>query len=209
VSPTKRKLGFDRQSRPLLKIIYNIPLPSYAPTNPHLLNHVIAPSGMFIDAVSIMMITIPVFFPIVSALGFSPLRFDQARTKLHQNKLFLTTGDRLLSKFFSPMMTIVEDTYREGTHDLGCGMGSRTGYQRLYENQACQELQSKVIDKGLCTFCGGCVGTCPYLVAYKGRIIVRDMCDLPEGHCSAVCPRFFLDLDEISQAIFGGSICLG
>ena len=60
-----------------------------------------------------------------------------------------------------------------------------------------------MIDKGLCTFCGGCVGTCPYLVAYKGRIVVRDMRDLPEGHCSAVCPRFSLDLDEVSQAIFG------
>jgi len=68
-------------------------------------------------------------------------RFDQARTKLHQNKLFLSTGDKLLSKFFNPMMTIVEDTYREGTHDLECGMCSRIGYQRLYENQACQELQ--------------------------------------------------------------------
>lgn len=68
-------------------------------------------------------------------------RFDQARTKLHQNKLFLSTGDKLLSKFFNTMMTIVEDTYKEGTHDLECGMCSGEGYQRLYENQACLELQ--------------------------------------------------------------------
>lgn len=68
-------------------------------------------------------------------------RFDQARTKLHQNKLFLSTGDKLLSKFFNPMMTIVEDTYKEGTHDLECGMCSGVGYQRLYKARACPELQ--------------------------------------------------------------------
>jgi coenzyme F420 hydrogenase subunit beta len=67
----------------------------------------------------------------------------------------------------------------------------------------CQELQTKVIDRGLCTLCGGCVGTCPYFVAYRGRIVVRDICDLSDGRCSAVCPRLSLDLDKISETIFG------
>ncbi len=71
------------------------------------------------------------------------------------------------------------------------------------EFRECQELQSKVIDRGLCTLCGGCVGTCPYFVAYKGRVVVRDVCDLSDGRCSVVCPRLSLDLDKISKTIFG------
>lgn len=78
-------------------------------------------------------------------------RFDQARTKLHQNKLFLSTGDKLLSKFFNPTMTIVKDTYKEGTHDLECGMCSGEGYQRLYKNQACPELQIQSFKLGKST----------------------------------------------------------
>jgi uncharacterized protein YcgI (DUF1989 family) len=44
-------------------------------------------------------------------------RFDQARTKANQGKIYLTTGDRLLSKLNTTMMTIVDDTFK-GTHDL-------------------------------------------------------------------------------------------
>ena len=69
--------------------------------------------------------------------------------------------------------------------------------------KVCQELQSKVINKGLCTLCGGCVGTCPYFIACQGRIVLRDVCDLSEGYCGAVCPRLSLDLDKVSQTIFG------
>ena len=50
-------------------------------------------------------------------------RFDQARTKANQAKLFLTTGDVLYSKFNHVMMTIVEDTFR-GRHDLQYGFCS-------------------------------------------------------------------------------------
>jgi uncharacterized protein len=52
-------------------------------------------------------------------------RFDQARTKANQAKLFLTTGDVLYSKFNNVMMTIVEDTFR-GRHDLQYGFCSFT-----------------------------------------------------------------------------------
>jgi len=31
---------------------------------------------------------------------------------------------------------------------------------------ASQELDTKVIRTGLCTLCGACVGTCPYMVAH-------------------------------------------
>src|SRR5258707_4851543 len=53
-------------------------------------------------------------------------RFDQARTKANQRKVFLTTGDSLVSKLNNTMMTIVDDTLKEGHHDLQEGMCSRT-----------------------------------------------------------------------------------
>src|SRR5215208_4567773 len=42
-------------------------------------------------------------------------RFDQARTKVDQGKIYVTTGDALISKFNNIMQTIVKDTY-QGTH---------------------------------------------------------------------------------------------
>jgi coenzyme F420 hydrogenase subunit beta len=66
-----------------------------------------------------------------------------------------------------------------------------------------QELQSEVIDRQLCTLCGACVGMCPYLVAHRGRIVVMDECSVSEGRCYAFCPRVGVDLDDLSQAVFG------
>ncbi len=60
-------------------------------------------------------------------------RFDQARTKTEQLKIFLSTGDRLISKFSDDMLTIVEDTFKEGTHDLQKGMCNAKVYQRMYD----------------------------------------------------------------------------
>jgi len=68
------------------------------------------------------------------------------------------------------------------------------------------ELKSsmeEVISKGLCTFCGACSGSCPYLVPYKGRMVLMDNCNLSEGQCYQYCPRTFTDMDAISQDIFG------
>jgi uncharacterized protein YcgI (DUF1989 family) len=56
-------------------------------------------------------------------------RFDQARTKANQRKVFLTTGDSLVSKLNNTMMTIVEDTFKEGHHDLQEGMCSRKRHE--------------------------------------------------------------------------------
>lgn len=56
-------------------------------------------------------------------------RFDQARTKANQRKVFLTTGDMLVSKLNNTMMTIVEDTFKEGHHDLQEGMCSRKRHE--------------------------------------------------------------------------------
>jgi uncharacterized protein YcgI (DUF1989 family) len=56
-------------------------------------------------------------------------RFDQARTKVDQGKIYISTGDLLISKFNNIMMTILEDTY-EGTHDMQKGMCSTSFYEK-------------------------------------------------------------------------------
>jgi len=56
-------------------------------------------------------------------------RFDQARTKANQRKVFLSTGDVLVSKLNNTMMTILEDSFKEGHHDLQEGMCSRKRHE--------------------------------------------------------------------------------
>ena len=56
-------------------------------------------------------------------------RFDQARTKVYNGKLFLTTGDKLMGRNNQHMMTIVENANRNGTHDLQKGMCSGYRFQ--------------------------------------------------------------------------------
>lgn len=68
---------------------------------------------------------------------------------------------------------------------------------------ASKRLYEEVLDKGLCTLCGGCSGGCPYLLSYNGRIVRLHQCTLTEGQCYKYCPRTFTDLDEISRHIFG------
>jgi len=66
-----------------------------------------------------------------------------------------------------------------------------------------KELLTEVIDAGLCTLCGACAGGCPYLVSYKGRIVLLDSCSISEGQCYQYCPRTYTDMDAISQGVFG------
>jgi coenzyme F420 hydrogenase subunit beta len=66
-----------------------------------------------------------------------------------------------------------------------------------------QELACEVEQRLLCTLCGACVGMCPYRVAYRGRIVVLDECSLSQGRCYSFCPRTPVDLDDVSQAVFG------
>jgi len=56
-------------------------------------------------------------------------RFDQARTKANQRKIFISTGDQLISKLNNTMMIIVEDTFKDGHHDLQEGMCSRKRHE--------------------------------------------------------------------------------
>jgi len=67
------------------------------------------------------------------------------------------------------------------------------------------DLFKEIIDKGLCTVCGACVGDCPYVVFYRGKIRMLDLCNRTEGHCYEYCPRTFTDLDAISKNIHGAA----
>ena len=63
-------------------------------------------------------------------------RFDQARTKTNQAKIFISTGDTLFSKRNNPMLTIVEDTFSQGRHDLQKGMCSRKRFEMVAQGKS-------------------------------------------------------------------------
>ena len=77
------------------------------------------------------------------------------------------------------------------------------------EIMGCRQLRDEVIDRGLCTLCGACVGMCPYLVAHKGRVVALDDCNVERGRCYAFCPRTPTDLDAVSDAVFGAPFDTG
>ena len=90
----------------------------------------------------------------------------------------------------------------------GRGAKDRAGKEpkevtRKMQSIACKELEQEVIKQSLCTFCGACTGMCPYLVAYRGRVVLRDECTLEQGRCRTFCPRAAVDLNEIHRAVFG------
>ncbi|HEY2990528.1 MAG TPA: urea carboxylase-associated family protein [Candidatus Binatia bacterium] len=63
-------------------------------------------------------------------------RFDQARTKTNQVKIFISTGDQLFSKLNNPLLTIVEDSFKEGRHDLQKGMCSKKRFELVAQGLA-------------------------------------------------------------------------
>ncbi len=71
------------------------------------------------------------------------------------------------------------------------------------ENRGFQALESRVIQKDLCTSCGACLSLCPYLQSWQGRLVKLDNCDLAEGRCFAHCPRTQVNLEAIHQEAFG------
>ena len=71
------------------------------------------------------------------------------------------------------------------------------------ESRGLQALESSVIQKDLCTFCGACLSLCPYLQSWQGRLVKLDDCDLAEGRCFAHCPRTQVRLEAIHQEVFG------
>ena len=50
------------------------------------------------------------------------------------------------------------------------------------------KLKEEVLKPGLCVGCGGCVGRCPHISFFDGKVICTDSCDLDSGRCYSVCP---------------------
>jgi uncharacterized protein YcgI (DUF1989 family) len=72
-------------------------------------------------------------------------RFDQARTKTYNASIYATRGHTLMSKSNEPLMTITEDTYTEGTHDLQKGMCSAARVRRAVEEGRLREYYNRDI----------------------------------------------------------------
>ncbi|MGD9878428.1 Coenzyme F420 hydrogenase/dehydrogenase, beta subunit C-terminal domain [Desulfococcus sp.] len=66
-------------------------------------------------------------------------------------------------------------------------------------------VSSSVIDTGLCTGCGACVGLCPYLRTHRGATVMLFDCDREDGRCRRYCPRMETDLEHLNQALFDTS----
>ena len=66
-----------------------------------------------------------------------------------------------------------------------------------------QQLRERVLDAGLCTFCGACSALCPYLKPFQGRIAVMESCPVTSSRCISFCPRSEFDLDAASLRLHG------
>jgi uncharacterized protein YcgI (DUF1989 family) len=75
-------------------------------------------------------------------------RFDQARTKANQRRIFISTGDVLYTKSNNVMMTIVDDTYC-GRHDLQYGMCSKSTYDLWWQLAATDTFKSNFEKLGI------------------------------------------------------------
>jgi uncharacterized protein YcgI (DUF1989 family) len=75
-------------------------------------------------------------------------RFDQARTKVNQGKIYISKNDVLYSKSNNVMMTITEDTYK-GTHDLQYGMCSKSTYDTFWRLRDKEPWKSYFIQSGI------------------------------------------------------------
>ena len=65
-----------------------------------------------------------------------------------------------------------------------------------------KELEKEVLETGLCTGCGACVGFCPYQAIYHDRTVVLHACDLAQGRCYAACPRTPTDLEALRRGLY-------
>ncbi len=66
-----------------------------------------------------------------------------------------------------------------------------------------KELVSGVIRNNLCTGCGACVSLCPYFKSHNGKTVMLFQCTREKGRCFAHCPRAEVDLDSMSELVYG------
>jgi len=77
---------------------------------------------------------------------------------------------------------------------MGINLGVKVKNQKF--------LKRYVLDEGLCTGCGACVGLCPYQVIYHDRTVQLHDCDLEDGKCNTFCPRTATDLAALRELLF-------
>lgn len=65
-----------------------------------------------------------------------------------------------------------------------------------------KELTEQVVEQGLCTVCGACVGLCPYFKVHMGKLAKIFDCDLEKGRCYAHCPKTDVDFEQLAQSYF-------
>ncbi|WP_366924251.1 Coenzyme F420 hydrogenase/dehydrogenase, beta subunit C-terminal domain [Metallumcola ferriviriculae] len=65
-------------------------------------------------------------------------------------------------------------------------------------------LGQEVMDQGLCTGCGLCVGMCPYIKSINERVAVIHPCGKEDGNCYKICPKTLTDWVEMDNQVFGG-----
>jgi len=145
-------------------------------------------------------------------------RFDQARTKANQRKVFISTGDQLISKLNNTMMTIVEDTF-EGHHDLQEGMCSR----KRHELAAAKGIWEKTYGRPLSEMpprgCTENLGTAlaPYGIAvedvpspfniFQHMIIHADTGELEHSHLRPKPPGAYVTLRAEMNLLTAISTC--
>jgi len=70
-------------------------------------------------------------------------------------------------------------------------------------NISSKRLQQEVIQTGLCTSCGMCIGLCPYIKSFKEKTTFIHQCQVDDGKCYNICPRGETDWFQMDQEIFG------
>lgn len=145
-------------------------------------------------------------------------RFDQARTKANQRKVFISTGDQLISKLNNPMMTIIEDTF-EGHHDLQEGMCSRKRHELaaakgIWEKTYGRPL-SEMPPRGCTENLGGVLA--PYGIAvedvpspfniFQHMIIHADTGELEHSHIRPKPPGAYVTLRAEMRLLAAISTC--
>lgn len=71
------------------------------------------------------------------------------------------------------------------------------------EYGAAARLKEGVLEPGLCTGCGACVGFCPYIKSYNERVAIIHNCQVCEGVCYRICPRGFTQYMSLRREVFG------
>lgn len=68
-----------------------------------------------------------------------------------------------------------------------------------------EDLKKDVLEKGLCSCCGGCIGICPYIKVVREKVIVVENCGLKEGKCYNLCPHTPTDTTRLENNLFGAN----